>query len=231
MLERQAHAAGTTPPPSTHVVIGQAQAIVDHVASFNVGLMQPAVDAQGNVWVGEMYANRFARFDSHSEKVTTWKPPHANYGIMTTTVDAHGNPWFVEQDTNSLGCLDRTTQTFRIFPLGTVHGQPLGPQDLHSSIAKASSGLRPRWPGALDDWIQAPAGSRPGQSPRLLQASPGSLWPHGDARRSDLVRSPFRWCRWSARSCHRSRHALPPGRPTSPGLLDGKRYPRTHLVH
>lgn len=53
-LKRQALAAGTTPPPRTHVVISQAQATVDLVASSNVGLMQPAVDAQGNVWVGEM---------------------------------------------------------------------------------------------------------------------------------------------------------------------------------
>jgi streptogramin lyase len=129
-LERQAHAAGTTPPPRTHVVIGEARAIVDRVASSNVGLMQPAVDAQGNVWVGEMYANRFARFDSQSEAVTTWTPPKAHYGIMDTTIDAHGNPWFGEQGANYLGRFDRTTSTFRIFPLGSLGGRPLGPQDL-----------------------------------------------------------------------------------------------------
>ncbi len=45
----QAHAAGTTPPPRTHEVIGEARAIVDRVASSNAGLMQPGVDRRGNV--------------------------------------------------------------------------------------------------------------------------------------------------------------------------------------
>ncbi len=85
VLKRRAHAAGTTPPPRTHVVIGEARAIVDRVASSNAGLMQPAVDAQGNVWVGEMYANHFARFDSQSEAVTTWVAPHGNDPRTITT--------------------------------------------------------------------------------------------------------------------------------------------------
>jgi streptogramin lyase len=130
VLEAQERSKGTTPAPKTHVVIGEARVIVDHVASSNVGLMQPGVDKQGNVWVGEMYANRFARFDSRSESVKTWTPPKAHYGIMDTTVDSRGYPWFVEQDANEIVRFDPATGSFRLFPLGTVGGRPLGPQDL-----------------------------------------------------------------------------------------------------
>src|SRR6266567_1018947 len=96
----------------------------------NVGLMQPAVDAQGNVWVGEMSANRLARLASHTGVVTTWKPPNGKYGIMTTAVDTKGKVWFVEQGANYIGRFDPATQTFRSFPLGIVNGHPLVPQDL-----------------------------------------------------------------------------------------------------
>jgi virginiamycin B lyase len=185
-LQQSARAAGTAPPPRTHVVIGQAQAIVDHVASSNVGLMQPAVDAQGNVWVGEMYANRFARFDSHSETVTTWRPPHANYGLMTTTVDAHGNPWFVEQDANTIVRFDRTTQTFRTFPLGTVHGRPLGPEALQfdakgflwftASVAGRIGRLNPAT-GRIQAWpVPAPAPGIPSAPYSLTVTPAGQVW-------------------------------------------------------
>jgi len=92
--------------------------------------MQPAVDARGNVWVGEMYANRLARLASQTGVVTTWNPPNGKNGLMTTTVDARGNVWFVEQGANYLGHFDPARQTFRTFPLGTTHGRPMGPQDL-----------------------------------------------------------------------------------------------------
>jgi hypothetical protein len=36
------------------------------------GLMQPTVDAQGNLWVGEMSANRLARLDVSTGQVRTW---------------------------------------------------------------------------------------------------------------------------------------------------------------
>ncbi len=98
--------------------------------SSNVGLMQPSVDSQGNVWVGEMYANRLARLNWYTGAITTWEPPGGKYGIMTTAIDAQGDVWFVEQGANYIGRFDPVTQTFRTFLLGNVHGHPLGPQDL-----------------------------------------------------------------------------------------------------
>jgi len=92
---------------------------------FNVGLMQPAVDAQDNVWVGEMHANRLGYLNSQTGVVTSWEPPGAQYGIMNTTVDAQGNAWFAEQNANYIGRFEKRQQTFRIFPLGTWKGSPL----------------------------------------------------------------------------------------------------------
>jgi streptogramin lyase len=111
------------------VTVRTAQVRIYPFPSSNIGLMQLAVDTRGNAWVGEMFANRFARLDSRTEVVTTWDPPDGKNGIMTTTVDAQGNVWFVEQDANYLGRFDPARQTFRTFPLGTVHGHPMGPQD------------------------------------------------------------------------------------------------------
>lgn len=97
----------------------------------NVGLMQPTVDGQDSVWVGEMNANRLGRLNLHTGVVTSWTPPGAEDGIMTTVVDPQGNAWFTEQNANYIGRFDVQQQSFRIFPLGMWKGSPLGPQDLH----------------------------------------------------------------------------------------------------
>ena len=115
--------------PTTVATVRVAQLRLFPFPQPNVGLMQPAIDAQGNVWVGEMSANRLARLDSHTGVVTTWEPPEGKYGIMTTAVDAKGKVWFGEQGANYIGRFDPATQTFRAFPLGIVNGHPLGPQD------------------------------------------------------------------------------------------------------
>ena len=118
----------TTPTPPTTFQVAHAH--LYPFPSSNLGLMQPAMDAQGNLWVGEMYANRLARLNTHTGVVTSWMPPHAQNGIMSTAIDAQGHVWFVEQGADYLGEFDPTVQTFRIFPLGTLQGRPLGPQNL-----------------------------------------------------------------------------------------------------
>ena len=128
-------ATGGTPALTARVLTRAAQTRLYPFPQSNVGLMQPAVDGRGNVWVGEMNANRLARLDSHTGVVTSWEPPNGKYGIMTTTVDAQGNVWFVEQGANYIGRFDPVRQTFRIFPLGTVHGRPMGPQALQFDAA------------------------------------------------------------------------------------------------
>ncbi len=49
----------------------------------NVGLMQPAVDARGNVWAGEMNVNRLGRLDSKRGVVTSWTPVLATWYICS----------------------------------------------------------------------------------------------------------------------------------------------------
>ena len=119
-----------TQVPAIPATVQAAHIHLYRVSSTNAGLMQPSVDAQGNVWVGEMSANRLARLDSHTGVVTTWIPPHAQSDIMSTAVDTHGNVWFVEQDADYIGRFDPAQQTFHMFPLDTLLGYPLGPQDL-----------------------------------------------------------------------------------------------------
>jgi virginiamycin B lyase len=150
------------PAPTISTTVRVAQRHLYTFARSNVGLMQPAVDAQGNVWVGEMHVNRLGRLNSGTGVVTSWTPPGAQYGIMTTTVDTQGDAWFVEQNANYIGRFDKRQQTFRIFPLGAWKGSPLGPQDLHFD----SRGLL---------WFTAEAGGVIGQ----LDPNTGAIriWP------------------------------------------------------
>src|SRR6266567_2563942 len=125
---RQVHLA---PAPAISTTVRTAQSHLYTFSTSNVGLMQPAVDAQGNVWAGEMNVNRLGRLNAQTGIVTSWSPPNAQYGIMTTIVDAQGDAWFAEQNANYIGRFDKRQQTFRLFPLGTWKGCTLGPQDLH----------------------------------------------------------------------------------------------------
>jgi len=118
------------PTPTISTTVQVARRRLYTFSTSNVGLMQPAVDAQDNVWVGEMHANRLGYLNSQTGVVTSWEPPGAQYGIMNTTVDAQGNAWFAEQNANYIGRFEKRQQTFRIFPLGTWKGSPLGPQNL-----------------------------------------------------------------------------------------------------
>ena len=118
--------ARVVPAPSITTAVYTAQRRLYTFSTTNVGLMQPAVDAQDNVWIGEMHSNLFGRLDTHTGVVTTWTPPGGQYGIMTSTIDAQGNIWFAEQIANYIGRFDPRQQTFRIFSLGTWQGNPTG---------------------------------------------------------------------------------------------------------
>src|SRR6266566_2704883 len=78
---KQVHRA---PAPTFSTAVRIAQRHFYLFAPSNVGLMQPAVDAQGHVCVGEMHANRLGCLNAHTGVVTSWLPPDAQYGIMTT---------------------------------------------------------------------------------------------------------------------------------------------------
>src|SRR5579872_892407 len=88
---RPAVAVTIAPPPSITSTVHSAQRQLYVFAKTDVGLMQPTIDMHGNLWVGEMYANRLGRIDTRTGAVTHWHAPKANFGIMTTTIDAQGN--------------------------------------------------------------------------------------------------------------------------------------------
>src|SRR5579875_3022688 len=96
----------------------------------NTGLMQPAIDAKGVLWVGEMYANRLGSIDTNTGAVKEWQVPHGNDGIMDVTIGPNGHVWYVEQDANYIGSFDPVTQHFQVFPLNKCNGRDVGPQDL-----------------------------------------------------------------------------------------------------
>src|SRR5260370_5516085 len=164
-----------TPVSTANVFVRAAQVRLYPFPQTNVGLMQPAVDGHGNVWVGEMFANRLARLDSHTGAVTTWEPPNGKNGLMSTTIDVHGKVWFVEQGANYIGRFDPVQHTFRIFPLGAVNGRLLGPQDIQFDTM-----------GRL--WFTAPAGGRIGR----LDPTTGAIqmWPV-PAPRTCIAPAPF----------------------------------------
>jgi virginiamycin B lyase len=174
--------AGTRPEPSVQSITPRLYPM----GTTAVGLMQPSVDAQGNLWVGEMSANRLARLNTHTGAVTTWEPPHAQSGIMTTTVDSHGEVWFVEQAANYIGRFDPVQQTFRTFPLGTVQGRPMGPQSLQfdasgmlwfTAVAGGSIGRLDPVTGAVQTWpIPVSNAATPPAPFSLSVAADGRIW-------------------------------------------------------
>ncbi len=174
-----------TPTPPARVLVRTAQTHLYPFPSSNIGLMQPAVDAQGNVWVGEMYANRLARLDSRTGFVTTWEPPNGKNGLMTAVIDTHGNIWFVEQGANYIGRFDPVRQTFRIFPLGTVQGRPMGPQALQFDakgllwFTELQSGKLGMIDPTTDRVIELPVPTVSGTPPALyglVVAPSGEVW-------------------------------------------------------
>ena len=177
---------GGTPAPTFGVVARQAPMHLYSFPSSNNGLMQPAIDAQGNIWVGEMYANRLARLNTRTGVVTTWQQPHASNGIMTTAVDGHGNVWFVEQGADYIGRFDPAQHSFSIFPLGTINGHAMGPQGLQfdatgilwfTALSGGRIGRLNPVTGAIQSWVvPSPATGIPPLPFDLTVTARGQVW-------------------------------------------------------
>ncbi len=60
------------PAPTISMAVRTAQRHLYLFSQSNVGLMQLAVDAQGNVCVGEMHANRLGCLNARTGVVTSW---------------------------------------------------------------------------------------------------------------------------------------------------------------
>lgn len=155
------------------------------VAPDNAGLMQPAVDGQGNIWFGEMATNKLARLNPSTGTVDTWQPPNGRYNVMAVAIDAHGAVWFTEQAANYIGRFDPATQQFKTYPLAQVSGHGVSPQSLvfdshgvlwFTEIAGAIGRLDPAT-GTITTWkVPAPRSNTPSYPYSIAVAPSGEVW-------------------------------------------------------
>lgn len=155
-------------------------------SAANVGLMQPAVDANGNVWFGEMNVNRLARLNTTTGVITTWIPPDGKYNIMQTAIDASGNVWYTEQAANYIGKFDPNSQKFTVYPLNTVNGHTSAPQDLEfgpggklwfTEISGDAIGRLDPATGAIRTWHISPLAGKSNAYPYSIAVAPdGKVW-------------------------------------------------------
>jgi virginiamycin B lyase len=151
----------------------------------DAGLMMPAVDAQGNVWVGEMQLNRLARLDPATGQVTEWTPPNGKNSIMQVVVDASGQVWFTEEAANYVGRFDPQTQTFSTFPLPSYGSHRFGPQDLafdghgilwFTGLESGRMGQLDPTTGQIQTWPVPALAGQPSMPYALALAPDGRVW-------------------------------------------------------
>lgn len=120
----------TTTAAQSGSIARAANAQIIPMPTSRAGVMQPSVDAQGNIWVGEMTTNQLARINPQTGEATEWTPPGGKYNIMQSAIDRQGNVWFTEQAANYIGRFDPSTQTFKIYSLDAAIAPRMAPQDL-----------------------------------------------------------------------------------------------------
>ncbi len=182
---------GRARPPATATLALPAGVVAAHARVFpmpeaNADLMQPAVDASGQVWFGEMGTNQLARLDPRTGKVTAWTPPHGQFGIMDIAVAKDGSIWFTEQASNYIGRFDSRTATFRTYQLATQNGRSAAPQDLtfdargqlwFTEVSLAAIGRLDPATGAITTWSVPPTAPGSAVYPYGIAITPdGAVW-------------------------------------------------------
>src|SRR5579883_1670750 len=159
---------------------------VYHLPQTNPGVMYPAVDAQGNVWFGEMGENALARLNPRTGAVQSWTPPNGQHNIMGVAVDAQGNVWFAEQVSNYIGRFHPQTQTFTTYPLPATNGKNATPQNIvfdaqgrlwfDETVAGRIGRLDPTT-GVVQTWpLPNDSATAPAYPYALALAADGSVW-------------------------------------------------------
>jgi virginiamycin B lyase len=173
-----------TPVSQSAAILQRANAKVIPMPTSRAGLMQPAVDAQGNIWVGEMVTNQLARIDPKTGQISEWAPPGGKYNIMATAIDRQGKVWFTEQAANYIGRFDPATQTFTIYSLDTAIAPRMAPQDLAFdangklwfTLLGGRIGQLDPTTGAMQSW-EAPRPQGANRSyPFSLAITPDGVW-------------------------------------------------------
>jgi virginiamycin B lyase len=158
-----------------------------HLTAPGVGMMQPAVDAHGDLWFGEMLPNQLTRVNHLTGQVTSWPAPNGRNNITKVAVDGVGGIWFAEQLASYVATFDPRTEGFVVYPLTSSDGGALQPQDLaldsHGAVWFTTIGeggaigrLDPRT-GALRFWpTRDPATRAPARPFSLALAPSGAVW-------------------------------------------------------
>jgi len=84
------------------------------------GLMRPAIDHEGRVWVAEMGNNALAVFDPQTQKFQQTTPPHSKDGLMGVLVAPDDTVWYSEQFANYIGRYDPVHDRYQEFNLPTL---------------------------------------------------------------------------------------------------------------
>lgn len=185
LTSRRAATSPTAAPASlgAQVVAGQVQQYMFPAPS--PGLMEPSVDAAGNVWVGEMSTNKLARLNPHTGAVSTWTPPGGKFNIMETAVDRAGDVWFTEQAANYIGRFHPATQRFTTYPLEQVNGHSSAPQALafdsagklwFTELTSSKIGRLDPATGAITTWRVPSITNNPSSYPYALAPHGGQVW-------------------------------------------------------
>jgi DNA-binding beta-propeller fold protein YncE len=112
----------TTPPfltPAAHAIKGL-------VHEWSVPVEDslphdPAVDAQGHVWVTLMQANQLGRFDPDTGRWKFFSVPSQNAGPHGLAVDRQGLVWYCEAGANKLVRFDPQSEKFETFPMPSAN--------------------------------------------------------------------------------------------------------------
>jgi virginiamycin B lyase len=181
----QAPQAPTSVPAATSASVQTASIQKFDLPTQNSGLMQPAVDREGNVWFGEMATNRLGELDPRTGKVSEWVPPNGRNNIMAITVDSSDHVWFTEQAGNYIGRFDAATQRFTAYPLAQVDGHAMAPQDLQfdatgklwfSAVSARVGRLDPST-GVIQTWIvPMPSKETPAYPYSIAVSDDGQVW-------------------------------------------------------
>lgn len=112
------------------VVIQQAGAVPAIAATGNFaeyplpksrsGLMRPAIDHEGRIWVAEMGNNALAVFDPQTQKFLQTTPPRSKGGLMGVLVAPDDTVWYSEQFANYIGHYDPIHDRYQEFNLPTA---------------------------------------------------------------------------------------------------------------
>jgi len=113
----------------------QARVVAEQVCVLPIGdptssLMQPVMDARGNLWFGEMRTDRLVRYDPRTGQVEGWVVPQGRQGLMTIRLDAQGSIWFSEDEAGYVGRFDPDSQRFDTYPVPPVNGHSAQPEDI-----------------------------------------------------------------------------------------------------